>query len=73
MEHVLELVNETPPYGPRVCVSLIALRGLNTMVSVLGATCAESRHLASKVLQEVVAYGHGAKVCTFCLFQMIFR
>ena len=72
LDKLLEVLNEKPPYGPRACVSLIALKGLATMVSVLGVSCAESRHRASKVLQEAVAYGHGEKVheCRSWLFQV---
>jgi hypothetical protein len=72
LDKMLEILNEKPPYGPRACVSLIALKGLGMMVSVLGASCAESRYRASKVLQEAVAYGHGDKVhaCRSWLFQV---
>ena len=72
LEQLMMIINEKPPAGPRACVSLIALRGLNAMVTVLGATCPISRHLASKVLQEAVAYGHAAKVleCKSWFFQV---
>jgi hypothetical protein len=72
LDKMLEVLNEKPPHGPRACVSLIALKGLGMMVSVLGASCAESRYRASKVLQEAVAYGHGDKVhaCRSWLFQV---
>jgi len=67
-----EVLKETPPAGPRACLSLIALNGLSTLVLVLNAPCPISRHRASKVLQEVVAFGHADKIlaCKNWLFQV---
>ena len=67
-----EVLKETPPAGPRACLSLIALNGLSTLVLVLNAPCPISRHCASKVLQEVVAFGHADKIlaCKNWLFQV---
>jgi len=72
LEQLIKIMNERPPAGPRAVVSFIALRGLNAMVTVLGATCPVSRHLASKVLQEAVAFGHAEKVveCRSWFFQV---
>ena len=63
LEALFQLLTEKPPKSARACVSLVSLNGLSTMVSVLGVSCSESRHRASKILQEAVAFGHGDKVC----------
>ena len=72
LDQVMALMKETPPYGPRAIVSIIFLKGLSTMVTVMGVSCPESRHRASRVLQEAVAYGHGDKVheCKSWFFQV---
>ena len=72
LDKLIETMNETPPHGARAVVSFVHLKGLHAMVTVLGVSCPESRHRASKVLQEAIEYGHKDEVakCKSWFFQV---